>query len=236
MRRHGERALTTLMNYAQLANNVYNAQLHKGATLDTETIGVKTTWKVTEWRAATTEGFQGAIFESGEEIVCAFKGTGASNTDDGGGTMWEDIKADARLTFWMKPKQLAEAAALAKVGKFLGGASKKPLSIVGHSLGGALAQGVGHTTGLPFVTFNAPGMRSNMAFTDAAAKIRGFNFILVSDPIGNFGFHVGETERFRTPWMFIPGPGGWIAHSMTTVLNKLKDSPKWAKKTIDELC
>ena len=228
--------MTTLLSYAELAAAVYDARHTKNSVI--KTAQGKQSWTILEWISGGTEGFQGAILQSGADNVCAFKGTGADFTESGKGTTWEDVKADLRLTFWLQPKQLREATDMVRQAENLTDSKKKTLSIVGHSLGGALAQGVGYGTGLPFVTFNAPGMQTNMMLSSVppAKKIRGFNMILLSDPIGNFGLHVGKTERFITPWMFVPGPQGGVAHTMSSILSKLSSNIKWASKTIDELC
>ena len=122
------------------------------------------------------------------------------------------------------------------------GDSAKPVSIVGHSLGGALAQIMGYRFGHPFVTFNAPGMKGNLEtipflYTKSkpAGPIKGFNMILWTDPIGNYGRHIGKTERFYAYLPFVPLPGQAIAHVMGTVFHTLKHSRKWAAKTLDML-
>jgi hypothetical protein len=231
-----ERIMPNLLTYAELAEKVYDANLSKGGVAKSN--GGTETWKIVEWLAGGTEGFQGAILESESDVICAFKGTNATNTAKGKGTLWEDLKADARLTVWMMPKQMTEAIQMVEQATYLVSSSRKRLSIVGHSLGGGLAQASGYATGFPFVTFNAPGMLTNMMLSNfaRAKNIRGFNMILASDVVGNFGRHVGSTERFITPGMFVPGYKGLVAHLISTVLIKLRSSPKWANKTIDQLC
>src|SRR5262249_1905611 len=115
------------------------------------------------------------------------------------------------------------------------------ISITGHSLGGALAQVIGHWTGRPFVTFNAPGMWGDIqksklvpffspghcynswagtfktgAFSKLSAST-GRNFRNVLDPVSAYGMHYGPVTRF---W----GKG---VHAMDDILGRVKKS-RWA--------
>lgn len=69
----------------------------------------------------------------------------------------------------------------------------KSLSLTGHSLGGYLAQSVASRTGVPAVTFNAPG---------ASAVKKGenhniTNYIREHDVVGMFGTHLGTVVKYR---------------------------------------
>ena len=114
------------------------------------------------------------------------------------------------------------------------------VSLTGHSLGGGVAQVIGHWTGAPFVTFNAPGMwgdiqRSKFLATfpfDAWRSIKGTfnrspfakqmastgrNFRNVLDPVSGYGMHYGPVTRF---W-------GLGDHAMDDVLERIRKS-RWA--------
>jgi hypothetical protein len=69
----------------------------------------------------------------------------------------------------------------------------KSLSITGHSLGGYLAQAVASRTGVPAVTFNAPGA-SAMKKGDAHNIT---NYIRAHDIVGMFGTHIGQVVRYH---------------------------------------
>jgi hypothetical protein len=90
--------------------------------------------------------------------------------------------------------------------------------IVGHSLGGALAQVLGYWCNCPFVTFNAPGMASvigaagwNFLKPDVARRTRdakklrnsngearGVNFRIARDVVAKFGKHLGDVIVLRS--------------------------------------
>ena len=64
----------------------------------------------------------------------------------------------------------------------------------------------------------------------------GFNMILWTDQVGNFGRHVGKTERFMTPGAFNPfGGGAAAAHQMGSVILALQNKQKWAQKLLHQL-
>jgi hypothetical protein len=187
-------------------------------------------WQVRFWQGGTdSSGFQGIIIENANEAVCVFKGSqmkGPTIKDD-----W--LVNDVQIGLNRVPSQTASALAMVVAADEI----KKPLSITGHSLGGGLAQLIGYLHGLPFVTFNAPGMKNNVpkGFT-APGPARGFNMILWTDPVGNFGKHIGKTERFMSHWAGIPGAGGGlIAHQMGCVKRVLDNKTNWAKKTLAQL-
>jgi len=138
----------TLGEYATLADAVYDAE----ADLTRRAQG----WTCQRRVAATlTVGFQGAILDNGREIIVAFKGTAAATRS---GVM--DLQNDLVLFLNGLPSQAAAADALVRQAAEI--AQGKPISLTGHSLGGALCQVVGYWSGKPFVTFNAPPMLANL--------------------------------------------------------------------------
>ena len=218
------------MQYAQIAKAIYKDELEMQQHLVANGCP---DWAVRFWQAGTqANGFQGAILENDQEVICAFKGskTGVTFKQD-----W--LVSDVQIALNMIPNQTTSALEMVDVAKrYLSG--NKPISIVGHSLGGGLAQLVGFILGIPFVSFNGPGMLNNLQslpFHRLMRQVgrntgtaRGFNMILWTDPIGNFGAHIGKTERFLNR-----GPG--IAHVMGAVLGTLQAKPKWANKTLQQL-
>ena len=115
------------------------------------------------------DAFQGALFVRGDEAVIAFKGTSQKR----------DFIADAKLAVGMNTYQYSDACEFVdeNVGPL------KTAYLVGHSLGGAIAQIVANRRGLRFVTFNAPGvglasrnldqMAVSVATGSAAVRLKG---------------------------------------------------------------
>ncbi len=220
--------MATLLEYACIAAAVYKDENTMQAQLQADGFP---NWVVRFWQAGTaSNGFQGAILENNHEVICAYKGskTGVTGKQD-----W--LVNDVQIGLNMIPSQTSSAAEMVEVAEAFicggRGSRTKPLSIVGHSLGGALAQAVGYIRGTPFITFNAPGMKGNLSGKYHKAQggpVAGFNMILSTDPVGNFGRHLGKTERFIKR-----GPG--IAHKMTAVLGTVRANQSWAAKMLHQL-
>ena len=225
--------MPTLYRYAQFASAIYQdteadliTKLQKSGC---------SAWNVRKWQALTfSDGFQGAILEGPKEVVCVFKGStfGKAFVSD-----W--LVNDVLIAINSLPPQMVAAYQMVTAARSVCSDSGKPISLVGHSLGGGLAQILGYIMGYPFVTFNAPGMKGNAQvynFLGGAAsksKIQGFNMILWTDPVGNYGRHIGKTERFRTPGALNPfGGGAVIAHQMGNVLMALEQASDWAVKEL----
>ena len=115
-------------------------------------------WRVRKTETATWygNGFQGSVFEGDEEVIVAFSGTK-------GGPMSAPVSqssANARIAVLVVPNMAGSAKKLVRWAEQNCGG--KPVSIVGHSLGGALAQVVGAWSGRPFVSLNGPGMEAHL--------------------------------------------------------------------------
>lgn len=225
--------MMTLLDYAHIAAAVYENEQVMQTYLTNNNNG---RWAVRFWQAGTkANGFQGTILEDDDEVVCAFKGTSLGS--DAG---WQDLWNDMQLAINYIPTQAHSAAEMVQVAKEYV-AQHKPLSIVGHSLGGGLAQLVGWLLGVNFVTFNAPGMANNASYLRRnavwqgqvnealAGSAGGYNMILGTDPIGNYGSHVGRTERWRNR------SNSWVAHMMTAVLGTLQAQPAYNRQTLARL-
>jgi hypothetical protein len=105
------------------------------------------------------------------------------------------------------------------------------LSIVGHSLGGGLAQVVGNWTGVPFISFNGPGMASHLKLSafnvfkpkqmlrsirsDATGRSSGICFVVRHDFIGSYGKHVGH--------LFLLDQNGGDTHSLQAIRRGLRN-------------
>jgi hypothetical protein len=158
------------------------------------------------WKPGT--GFQAAYFTNnqGSEHVLAIAATQGWN--------FTDILADSKLALSVMPRQASSAERFFKA-VIPPQTNPADVVVVGHSLGGALAQALGFWHGVRFVTFNAPGMMRILAgsmmnvakpqqlgrtWKWAAKSVfgnteRGINIIVSWDLIGNFGAHVGTAKR-----------------------------------------
>ena len=227
--------MPTLFDYAHLATAVYS--IDDNAVIEYLVKQGRSEWSVRVWQAGTaSNGFQGAVLESDSDVVCAYKGTQVS-----GATVRQDLLNDVTLAINLIPSQAMAAAEMVAAARCIAG--RKPISLVGHSLGGGLAQLIGYFSGAPFVTFNAPGMLGNVELvpflyrgTSPGSPVRGFNMILLTDWIGNYGRHIGKTERFMTPGALNPWGGrAFMAHMMANVLLVLESKAAWAAKVLAEL-
>ncbi|MEN8196459.1 MAG: ricin-type beta-trefoil lectin domain protein, partial [Pseudomonadota bacterium] len=140
-----------------------------------------------------SNGFSGGIFEGRRTIYVAFAGSDQLKED------W--LGADVQLASWFgknKTKiksQIAEAKRLTRRA-IANNPQKKRIIVVGHSLGGYLAQVV--TAELPVsagISFNAPGFgpldRGTMYTPKNSARLME-NHSRERDLFGNFGKHFGR--------------------------------------------
>jgi hypothetical protein len=141
-------------------------------------------------------GFSGGIFEGARTIYVAFAGT-----DD-----LMDGLSDAQLASWfgnnkvLINSQIAAAKALTR--RAIGtNRQQKKIIVVGHSLGGYLAQVV--TAELPVsagISFNAPGFgpkdKGKMYVPKNSARLM-VNLSRERDLVGNFGKHFGRKTVFH---------------------------------------
>lgn len=168
-------------------------------------------------RRDLSNGFQAVAVKNKKtgEIVISYRG---SDTDNKAIDWWGQ---DA--TIWTQTPGVQEKEAK----KFVEAVKKDPRSkdssivLTGHSLGGFHAQLAAKETGLPAVTFNAPGLKPNPAGSMGGVRkikegIKGLfnprmnlkddfrnawgsnddqvvNYVNEGDAIGNFGIHYGKT-------------------------------------------
>jgi hypothetical protein len=165
-----------------------------------------------EFATALGNGFQGVVHEGAHAVIVAFAGTlgGPLNAPI------SQTSANFRIGLNIIPNMAGSAKALVKSAAAL----TKPVSIVGHSLGGALAQVVGAWMGVPFICFNGPGMANHLRMSafnvfhprqmrrtlkaPPLARASGICFSVTNDFVGNFGSHVGVFVE--VPW--VGGSGG----------------------------
>lgn len=225
-------ATITTNEYADMANKVYNIDdfqnpegfVVPGFTPDLFDEGMA-------WGGTRTD-FKGCVYKSSakSECVVAFQGTKPSKAGD--------LMADVQIFLGMLTQYADAAHRLFTRCKEV--YSKCEITLVGHSLGGAMAQVIGHWTGVPFVTFNAPGMWAHLqaakvgplstptqrlhsiggTFKSGAMSKQmastGRNFRNVLDPVSGYGSHYGPVTRF---W-------GRGVHSMDDMQERVRNS-RW---------
>jgi hypothetical protein len=159
-----------------------------------------------EFATVLGDGFQGVVHEGPDEVIVAFSGTM-------GNLLTAPISqntANLRIGVNIIPNMAGSAKALVKAAA----ETAKPVSIVGHSLGGALAQVVGVWMGIPFISFNGPGMKTHLCMSvinmikprqmrrtwkaPSLSQANGICFSVMGDFVGNFGLHVGTFVE--VPW------------------------------------
>lgn len=217
--------MATFDTYVTIAEDVYAREA--GGTPE---IGG---WKTQKWEWATWygDGFQGGVFTNDTEIVVGFSGTK-------GGPFTAPISqnsANARIGVNVIPNLAGSAFAMVEWAKSI--ALGRPISIVGHSLGGGLAQVVGNWSGIPFISFNGPGMKTHLKmsafnlfkprqmFRSIVSKNTddtiGISLYVKNDFVGTFGVPVGwavELDRFDDP------------HSMNSIFSGIHRKG-WRMKT-----
>ncbi|MCA9189749.1 MAG: DUF2974 domain-containing protein, partial [Planctomycetales bacterium] len=203
-----------LTKLAYIANHVYEQDTTVKAATEMERMG-----KIKRLHAsfvfADSEGFQGALYEAGQALVVAFRGT-----DD-----WEGIKADLNIGVGKTPKQLASARELYQKG--VQAAGSRPLIVTGHSLGGGLVQLICAEFGAFGVTFNAVGMGKQAD----KAKLTGsniLNIVLQHDPVSSIGRLIGKKLQ-------LPNPAAiHKAHGQATVIEAIGRS-QYADESADRV-
>lgn len=212
-------------------------------TVEAQPNGVARGWRVQKWEMASLlgNGFRGGVFESESEIIVGFSGTGGGSA---AGSQWT---ADIRIGAQVIPNMAGGAQDMVSWAKTLSG-GRKPVSIAGHSLGGALAQVVGNWSGCPFIAFNGPGMKSHLKISafnifkpmqmirSALAKNTddtiGICFSVKGDPVATYGYHVGyeivlnaNVEGLRNKHIMNPGmflglsTGGYLKKTPRDILS-----------------
>jgi len=222
--------MITTSQYAEIANAVYNIGTDGNWVVD----GFQTTlFEEGGWGSTRTK-FKGCVYakEDTRDVVVALQGTVPSK--------FGDLYADLQIVLGILPQYCGAAERLYQ--RALKRYHGWGITLTGHSLGGGLAQVVGHWTGCPFVSFNAPGMWGDiqkckflsdhewgdkcwdgMFKGSLLGKVRastGRNFRNWFCPVSAYGSHYGPVTRLRVP--------GLNTHSMDNLEAKIKRTPRWA--------
>lgn len=225
----------TTLQYAMMANRVYRIGNYARVcgNYGVEDFETMLFDEGMNWGATNTD-FKGCVYvsKSLKEVVVAFQGTVPSK----GGDLLADLQIGVGSLVGMLPQYSSAALRLFK--RTEEAYPRHSISLVGHSLGGGMAQLIGHWTGAPFVSFNAPGMwnaiqTAKFAFfwspRDTLNSLQGTfkspllakqmaatgrNFRNVLDPVSAYGSHYGPVTRF---W------GGGF-HSMDDLEERIRSS------------
>ena len=216
--------MATILTYADIARAAYKkpvAFYPEGHLIQGWNV------KQEDWEDGSVllgNGFQGGVFQSNDEIIVGFAGTK---------NVGSDITADARIALNILPNQCTSAFKMMKRAFEI--AKGRPVSCVGHSLGGALAQVMGVWCGVPFVTFNAPPMKNalraakvNIAKPHMMMRTRGksvnadgINFRVDGDIVSAAGLkHVGRVITLKKK-------SGFCSHFMDICYELIESDPRY---------
>ena len=193
-----------------------------------------------EWGTWLGDGYQGGVFDNPTDVIVGFSGTNGP----GGNILRAPISqntANVRIAVNVVPNMAGSAFAMVRWAQAMSG--NRPVSVVGHSLGGALAQVVGNWAGCPFVSFAGPGMLTHLrasAFnvfkpkqlvrsvrSTRAERSFGVSFVVQGDWMGGYGKHVGRL-------ITLPASNENDRHSLEAIQQGLI-SLKLGEKTIAEV-
>jgi hypothetical protein len=130
-------------------------------------------------------GFYGAALVSSiGQVVVAFEGTNVGTGND----VFTTAQAidDADITYGRQAASYASAYALTETAikdAEAAGYSVADVSLTGHSLGGADAESVGQQTGLPGITFGAPGIPTGNTLYSGSNFV---DYVDRGDPVGSY--------------------------------------------------
>jgi hypothetical protein len=146
--------MATCLDYAKIAYAAYFTR--PTPYYDTPPGHQVDDWTVQKWETGTLfgNGYQGGIWQNDHDVVVGCCGSNPEQQ----GKFVQDLVADLKIALKILPSQSCAAVRMVQAARQIAG--RRRLSVTGHSLGGALAQVVGVVCKIPFVTFNAPAMRS----------------------------------------------------------------------------
>ena len=162
------------VDYVRLSEDVYN----KRSSI------ISGSWRRREVKENKTSGFYAAIYESSNtgESVIVFRGTEVTD--------WGDIVADVQIVKNKLHGQFADAMYYLRENTDI-------KTVLGHSLGGALAKYVAAKKGLTAYAFNAPGIKGIGGIANAHANAEIFNINATFDPVSKVGDSFGSTEHYH---------------------------------------
>ncbi|RVT97678.1 hypothetical protein EOD42_07635 [Rhodovarius crocodyli] len=222
--------MATVENYADVAKAVYARQ--DGPAVN---MGNLEGWQVQKWEWATWygNGYQGGVFANNSDVIVGFSGAHGR-----GGASVSQSAGNARIGVNAIPNMAGSATTMVKWALSI--AYGRQVSMCGHSLGGGLAEVVGNWAGLPFISFNGPGMASYLkmpAFnlfrqqqlhrastSNNTSDAVGICFTVRGDVLGSFGAHVGHE-------IVVDAHGAENTHSMDAIImgigkERLRHSPR----------
>jgi len=213
--------MATIDNYLDLADCAY------GNSNDPKAPPHGWSAQVREWATWYGNGFQGGVFISPkkDEVVVAFSGTKGDPVT----APISQNSANVRIAVNVVPNMAGGAIDMVNWAKKQN--PTLPISICGHSLGGGLAQVIGNWSGIPFISFSGPGMKTHLkmsafnilkpmqmirsALSKNTDDTIGLCFTVKGDFIGEYGYHVGHE-------IVLPHVNpAFRAHSITAMLQGL---------------
>ena len=235
------------MQYAEFSKDAYNTYTEADVAAGNASFTMKddSNWKVLKVSKDEATGYYGAAYlnEATGEIVVAYRGTQELG----------DVIPDIQIGVSNVPNQYDAAKQfydeIADLAQGLG--SPQP-TITGHSLGGALGQLVGASTGTTTYTYNAPGVKGilenhpEMAGDGNYSNISNYN--AQYDVISEFGTQIGNIHElsvssfsgipsFMEPVVaeFLGATGvayfGYSQHSIDSIVNGTSGYSEFLVKT-----
>ncbi len=150
-------------------------------------------------RQDSVSGYQGIVYldVKTNEVIVAHRGTEFDRQP------WIDGSIDAAMVTAKLNAQLGDALALTKQAiKLADENGYGPVSVTGHSLGGALAQITAHHYNLPGDAFNpygAAGLAYRMPEGQPANAAPFTNHVMAGDLVSAGGPHYGKVEMYALP-------------------------------------
>jgi len=181
--------MANCLDYAKLATATYHARA--GQYYEAKPGYMVDDWQVQKFKKGTLfgDGFQGAIYIKNNDVVVSCCGTNPGQK----AKLMHDLVADLKIGLRMIPTQARSARDMVRKAKKMAGTRR--VSVTGHSLGGGLAQVVAVQEGIPFVTFNAPAMKSAIA----ASKVTGMRASFLNTLLGYTVKSASQLPQGQTP-------------------------------------